>query len=144
MQNARFEEIEHTADVGIKGSAPSLPELFANFAFGMYHLIVGSLSPKAEKTKFLQITGTTFEDLLVNWLSELNYLFVVHHFISAVFSDLFITEKGAVYVLNTKLSGEDVRKYKDLIKTEIKAVTWHQLYLKETGTGYHAQVIFDV
>jgi SHS2 domain-containing protein len=144
MANARFEEIEHTADVGIKSSACSLPELFANMAYGMYYLIFGSLSPKAIKTQFLQITGASLEDLLVNWLSELNYLFAVRHFVSSVFSEIAITENGKAYVLNARLSGEDVRKYTDHVKTEIKAVTWHQLYVKKSKTDYTASVIFDI
>jgi SHS2 domain-containing protein len=144
MENAEFEEVEHTADMGIRSSASSLSALFANMAFGMYHLIFGSLTTRTGKKKLLQITGTSLDDLLVNWLNELNYLLFVRHYISSVFSDITIREEGTACLLNATLSGEDARKYQDHIKTEIKAVTWHQLYCKQTDTGYSAQIIFDV
>jgi SHS2 domain-containing protein len=143
-ESAYFKEIEHTADIGIKSHAVSIPELFANVAFGMYHLIFGRMSPVSRESKSLQLSASSYEELLVNWLSELNYLLLVHHFIVSTYSEISITEKNSVYFLNTIMWGEDVRKYYQQMKTEIKAVTYHQLYLIQNATGYNAQVIFDV
>jgi SHS2 domain-containing protein len=143
-EHAHFEEIEHTADVGIKSHADSLPELFANIAAGMYHLIFGPLSPKSEKSQSLHLSASSYEDLLVDWLSELNYLLLVHHFVVSTFSKISITDKSSVFFLDTTLWGEDVRKYYKQMKTEIKAVTYHQLHLQQDATGFKAQVIFDI
>jgi SHS2 domain-containing protein len=40
--------------------------------------------------------------------------------------------------------GEKIDPGRHEIKTEIKAVTYHGLYLRQTERGWEAQVIFDV
>ncbi|HVG36893.1 MAG TPA: archease, partial [Thermoplasmata archaeon] len=46
----RYEEIEHTADVGIRAYGATLNELFANAAEGMFSLVadLGAVKPVGE------------------------------------------------------------------------------------------------
>ena len=144
IENAYFEEIEHTADTGLKSHAPTLPQLYANMAFGMYHLVLTIGTGKQIKSRNISVAGNSLEELLVNWLSELNYLLSVHHFITSTFSDLAIASAHTGYILKAVLQGWETRDYKKHIKAEIKAVTYHQLSVEKGETGYSAQVIFDI
>jgi SHS2 domain-containing protein len=40
--------------------------------------------------------------------------------------------------------GEKIDPARHVIQTEIKAVTYHGLYVREVENGWEAQVIFDV
>jgi SHS2 domain-containing protein len=144
FKDAYFEEIEHTADIGLKSHAPTMPQLYANMAFGMYHLVLTTEPGKQTKSRNVTATGHSLEELLVNWLSELNYLLSMHHFIASSFSDLSIAPTHSGYILKATLHGWEVRDYKKEIGTEIKAVTYHQLSVETCKTGYRAQVIFDI
>ena len=143
-ENAYFEEIEHTADIGIKSNAPSLPQLFSNLAYGMFHIIFGTVVPKSEKKRILSLVGSSYEDLLIEWLTEINYLLTVRHFIIAAFSDIVITGEASSSAISAMLLGENTHNYDTKIKTEIKAVTWHQLEIIKTNQGFSTQVIFDI
>jgi len=51
-----------------------------------------------------------------------------------------ISKKG----LKAKVRGEKLDLSRHTLKTEIKAVTYHQLEVKKTAKGWEAQIIFDV
>ena len=143
-ENAYFEEIEHTADTGIKSYASSLPQLFSNMAYGMFSLIFGTLSPKAEKKYKLSLSATSYEGLLIEWLTEINFLLTVRHFIIAAYTDIEITRENSSCKISAVLWGEETNRYDTRIRTEIKAVTWHQLTIKKKARGFSTQVIFDI
>jgi SHS2 domain-containing protein len=144
IADAYFEEIEHTADIGLKSHAATLPQLFANMAFGMYCLISTARTGTPTKSKKVTVTGKSLEELLVDWLNELNYLLSVHHYIATAFSDLVITLVDDRYILKAMLQGVLLQNYKKSLKTEIKAVTYHQLSVVAYERGYSTQVIFDI
>ena len=54
-----------------------------------------------------------------------------------------ITEIDETKLLASVL-GEKLNPDRHEIYTEVKAVTYHQLYIKETNSGWEAQVIFDL
>ena len=66
-----FTFIEHTADLGVRARATSLPDLFIQAAKGMYALL-GKLEPGNQPVeKTLQLQAPDPESLLHDWLSEL-------------------------------------------------------------------------
>ena len=89
----------------------------------------------------VRVSSPTIEDLLVDYLSELLYVYSVEFFVMSDFN-VIINRGGEGYELKGVALGEPLNKEKHDIKMEIKAVTYHELEinLKE---GY-AKVLFDI
>ncbi len=136
----KYEYIDHTADVGIKIYGDNLAELFANAALGLFDIIADleKVSPNMERV--IDVEASDQEALLVRWLSELNYLFLTGEVIYKEFTikDLSQTKMMAL------VKGEKIDYNRHEIYTEVKAVTYHHLYIKEVSHGWEAQVIFDL
>jgi SHS2 domain-containing protein len=70
----------------------------------------------------------------------LNFLFFTKREIYKEFAIENLSEVN----LTAKVRGERIDYERHEIFTEVKAVTYHQLYIKETADGWEAQVIFDL
>ena len=77
---------------------------------------------------------------MVDWLGELLYLHEVDHLLFKEFRVESVGEKG----LKAVVKGEPFQEGVHVIKTEIKAVTYHQIQVKKRDGGWKAQVIFDL
>ncbi len=135
-----YEQIEHTGDIGIRIYGDSLKELFINAALGMFDLMVDTVGIGHSEVEEVDIANDNADELLVNWLSELNYLFITEQL---VFSNIDIT-RISEQELTATVSGDKINPRKNLIKKEIKAVTYHEIYVKKVKNKWKAQVIFDI
>ncbi len=129
-----FEEIEHTADVAFRAYGRDLAELFANAARGMFALEGGTAVP-ARSERRVEVEGVDRESLLVNWLNELLYLQERH---GEVYSK-FEVEEISPTRLRARVGGADAGA-----RRRIKAVTFHQLEVKQTDEGWQATLVLDV
>ncbi|NIR49285.1 archease [candidate division KSB1 bacterium] len=136
----KFEHIDHTADVGIKVYGSELSDLFTHAALGLFDIIANleKVSPNLDRS--ITVEADDREALLVRWLSELNYLFFTEREIYKEFEITEIAETRLVAIVR----GEKLDYERHEIYTEVKAVTYHRLYIKETECGWEAQVIFDL
>ena len=147
-ENLPFYEIEHTADKGIHVQGSSLEDLFINMVHGMYHIIYDDINKiknkKLKNKRSIILEESALSDLLINWLSEINFIHQVENIFITEINKLCISKKENHYVLTADLSGIDCLPYKVFVKTEIKAVTYHQVRITKIHNGYEGQVIFDV
>ena len=141
---SKFKEIDHTADIGISACGDSIPELLANLCFGMMHLIAGNIDGGDKVRYSINIEESSLSDLIVSWLSEINYLISVHHFLLSAIEEITIKENDDIFQLSAMLIGGDNRNVESELMIEIKAVTYHQLKCEKKGEEYIAQVIFDI
>ncbi|MGH7494962.1 MAG: archease [bacterium] len=137
---ARFEPIDHTADVGYRLFAPSLPDLFAVAGQALFDAITELDTVQARIQKSIFVHAADREALFVGWLSELNFLCLTEYLLFARFDIQTLSETQVTAIAH----GEKIDPQRHEIKTEIKAVTYHGLYLCEGEQGWEAQVIFDV
>jgi SHS2 domain-containing protein len=133
----RYEEIEHTADVGIRAYGRSVDDLFANAAEGMFSLIADLPAVKPVGEVEVRVAADDLPTLLLRWLSDLLY---VHETDRLLFSSFDAKVKGASVVGRAR--GEAIDKTRHELKLAIKAVTRHRLTVDpEKGV---AEVIFDI
>ena len=66
--------IEHTADIAFDVFADSFEELFIESARAWRISVVGDVAGKALSNRLINLTAESLEELLVNFLNELNYL----------------------------------------------------------------------
>ncbi len=141
---AKHELLDHTGDVGLRIWADTLPELFAEAAHGMFELMLENLSAvRPIHRREVLVRGSDLEELFVNWLSELNFLFSTEGELLSRFRIHEVTEQR----VKAQVAGERLDPLRHEIRLEIKAVTFHNLYVgpaRDEPDGWEAQVIFDI
>lgn len=130
-----YEEIPHTADWALRAWAPDLPGLLAECARGMNWLSGAELARGPAQRRTFQVQGPDRESLLVAFLSELAYLAEQEGF---AFDRFDIRLKGDR--LEVDMQGAPLQS----LSKAIKAVTYHNLKIEQTGRGLEAVVVFDV
>lgn len=144
---ANYTILDHTADTGFEVFGKTKEELFANSVAALFDLILDQsggqpASPgEREEEKSIAVEGGDIEDLLVNFLREVLYLFNGKKWVLTNCRPVEITDKS----IDAQLFGEPYDQQKHHVKTEIKAVTYHDLSVAKTSEGgWKARVIFDV
>jgi SHS2 domain-containing protein len=132
--------LEHPSDVGIEAFGHSLQEAFEYAALGLTSIIVEPASVDPSEQRFVSLKGTDPENLLVRWLSEIIYLYDGEGFLLC---DVSI-RKFSGCELEATLSGEKVAEAKHKFKTDVKAITYHQLKIEEGVNGAVARVFLDI
>ena len=134
-----FEFIDHTADAGIRVVAPTLEDLFETAGLAFTELVTSVDSVDCRVERRFKLREDDIETLLVSWLQELLYLLDTEDLVFGRFQvkihglSLKATAWGDVFDPNIHT-----------MKTEIKAVTYHQLEVAKRDQGWQAQVIFDI
>lgn len=136
-----FEYIEHTADAGMLVKGDSLHSLFTNAAQGLFEMIAVIDSIDETSTIDVQLESESVDILLVAWLDEL----VFKHETEEMFFKSVDIKSISPTELIAEVYGEPTDFDKHIVYTEIKAVTYHQLYVVQNTDGdWEAQVIFDL
>ncbi len=139
MESTFYETIDHTADIGILVKAKDVNSLYKNAALAFFDLLTGLEKIEVKKEITLHAEGSDLEELMVNWLSELLFLFDSEGWL---FRD-FQLELQDTSISATAM-GETFDPEKHEIYHYIKAVTYHMLEVKKDERGWVARVIFDI
>ena len=134
------ELFEHTADLGLRATAPDLPSLFAEMGQCLLAAIVedpAGVESRHECTILLD--GTDREFLLFDWLKHLLYLFDEGKGLYGRF-EIIVGPAG----LTAIAFGEDYDPERHVLAHEVKAITYHELKVVEHGGGWLAEVIVDI
>jgi SHS2 domain-containing protein len=138
---AKFKLIQHTADIGLRVSGVNNSEIFINAAIGMFSLI-GRIKQQ-EKTiaeYHIKLNAANLEELLVAWLSELLTLSDIHNLFFTQFQIKHLSDSSInACAQAVKINSRNIEK-----KTEIKAVTYHELNIKHDKQQIIAKVFFDI
>ncbi|HEV2755298.1 MAG TPA: archease [Actinomycetota bacterium] len=138
---ARFEILEHTADVGIKAEAVDLSGVFEQATLGLLD-IIGTWAPSAAPGDAVEIAVEAGDAgaLLVDWLGEVLY---VHDSRDAVVTSLDMSEVTPERAVGRiGVAPRDEEAYEG--GTQVKAITYHRLAVEETPDGWTATVYVDV
>ncbi len=135
----RFELVDHTADIGIVAYGADLKEVFANAAYALFSLMVDLDDVSESLRREASVTADNREDLLVEWLNELIYIFDVDNVLLKRFEITWLTDTG----LRANCFGEKIDPQRHRIKMGVKAATYHMLQVEE-GDGWRAQVLLDI
>jgi SHS2 domain-containing protein len=133
----RYEQLEHTADAFIKAHGSTLEECFENAAYAMFDQIVDVKKVEAKEGVKVKAMGEDLDELLVNFLSELLYIFDTK---KLALSEFTVLMDGNRLTCDAKGEHLDLRKHSP--KTEIKAVTYHMLKIDAKEPS--VTVLFDI
>jgi SHS2 domain-containing protein len=141
MPPGTWQVFDHTADVGFEVRARTRPELFETAALALFDLItdVSAVEVRAERRVSVEAPDT--EELLVRWLSELLFL---HDAEGEMFSRFVVSLLTPTH-LTARVGGEPFDPARHSVKTEVKAVTYHQVTVRSREDGVQeARFVVDV
>ena len=133
----RYEELDHTADAGIRAYGATLEDLFENAAAGLFSLITDLEKVRAVGEVKVRVQADDLGSLMVNWLSELLFLHETQRLLLCEFD---VALDGLT--LDAYARGERIDKRRHTLNLVVKAVTYHGL--KVDPTKGVAEVIFDI
>ena len=136
----KYEFIEHTADLGFKVFGATLEALFAHAAEAFFAALVDPETIKERTERSIRTQAAALDDLMLNWLDEFLYLYDTEGFLFRRFHIQPIRGNH----IEASASGEILDPARHEIRAGIKAVTYHQLYVKEKNGLWEAQVILDI
>ncbi len=140
-ETASFNLLDHTGDTGLILRAPSLTELFRQAAHGFYAVLLENpAAVSARDVQEITLEEDDVETLLVSWLTELNYHFSV---LGNLYREYELEISGTQ--LKAGLSGNKFDPERHQLLREIKAITFHQLEVRQIeDQNWTARVIFDI
>ena len=140
MSKPPYEILEHTADIGLRIYGRTLPELFVHSALGLVAIAVDMQNVTPSERLALSAQGADLKELLVNWLSDVLYFMDAEGW---VFSDFRVLEWKA-----DAIQAEGWGQRRSLAERSqavaVKAVTYHQISVREAAEGWEAVVYFDI
>jgi SHS2 domain-containing protein len=132
--------LSHTADVKVAIAVPSFEQLVAEGLQILQVLLAGERTVKPRIEHEIQVQGTDAADVWFRFLQEVLYRHATEAFVPANFLPDVITETS----IAGTVTGEPFDPERHEPQPEVKAVTRHGLIVKRRGTGWYAEVLFDV
>lgn len=136
----KYRILNRPSELVIKVSGKTQAELFANSAFALFDLMTEIEKVEVRDHLPLEVEGVDRDDLMVNWMRELLYLFQGSGYL---LKEIRVTEVREDYVRG-EVSGEKFDPDRHEIQREIRSVVFHQSRMQKTGDRWTAQVIFEI
>ena len=140
----KYEYLYHIADAKFRAYGSTLEEAFGNAALGMFNVMIDTSKLEASEEREIELVSSDIKMLLVEWLSELLYLFEVGEIIFSEFRIEKIEKTKEGFSLKGKASGVPIDLSCHEFDTQVKAVTLHELEVEKDKTGlFRVQVVVD-
>jgi SHS2 domain-containing protein len=139
-KSAGYRSVPHTADAGFKLWGTGLADIFVQGAHALTSLMTDRRRLQNRQVMEVEVTALDQEALLVDWLNHLLYLYDTKSFFA---KDIDILEISSNH-LKARLAGEEMDPERHVLKTGVKAATYHQLSINRHDAEWEAKIIFDL
>jgi SHS2 domain-containing protein len=135
-----FEELEHTADVRMKITAPTFLELLVEGGFALAETLYGEYHREPETVSFpIEAKGNEAVERIVNFLSELLFLTETKYLVPVSFD---LAANGCV--VSGTVAGVLFDRAKHTGGIGVKGISYSGISLAKTVAGYELIIIFDI
>jgi len=135
-----FTVFEHTADLGVRVEAATLPDALADAAAGLFAVIAGDLGQiRPILAETFTVPGSDPTWLLYDFLGELHAAFEIRRMLFREF-EVTITGDG----LEATARGERYDPTRHVLAHEVKAITQHELAVDRGPERCAATYIVDI
>lgn len=135
-----FELREHTADVAIEATGETLGGAFAAVANGLAAAQCDDLPATGGERFQFEETATNREALLFDYLDRCIYERDVRS-VLPVAHDATVQPTNGTWTVRASARGVPLE---EIAAREVKAVTYSEMEIRETDTGWYAYVVLDV
>lgn len=143
MSTTSFRYLDHMTDVIVEAFGNTLEDAFANSARGL----VNAMFELSEVIPNMEIKicadGYDLESLLYNWLEKIILVMLIDNIIISNLK-VNISERNGYYSIIGVATGEHIDLQKHHYKIEIKAVTYHEMTIKQDCTGVTIRFLLDL
>ena len=136
----KYELTDHTADFGIRVFGTDLNNLFENAAQALFHMIADIPVADQASEYDIKLEGDDLPDLMAVWMRELLYFWTGKRMLVSGAEIVSLSENFLTGKVRAVHFAPDIHE----IRHEIKAVTYHDLRVEQTSTGWEATLILDV
>lgn len=139
-----FEYLDHTADVQLHAWGPTLEAAFAAVGLAMFNYMtpIDAINMDESCTRVVEASGHDLDSLLFSWLDELLFIFSTE---LLVFSDIKVTALDRQeYKITATGRGEKFDRTRHEIGTEVKAITYSAMQIREQEGDAEVFVIVDI
>jgi SHS2 domain-containing protein len=141
MENRKnYRVTARQSELAVKVTGISQADLFANSALALFDVMTDVEKIDVKERLALEVEGTDRDDLLVNWMRELLYLYQGSGYLLKLFQIREVKDT----VIKAEVGGEKIDPDRHEITQEIAAVAYHQSRMTKTGNLWTAQLIFGV
>ena len=124
-----YRYLDHMTDAIIEAYGGTLEEAFENAARGLNDTMIDLKTVRPNREIKIAATGHDLQSLLFDWLDKVMLLLVADGIVMSEFS-VKIKQKGG-YSLEGVAKGEKLDLDRHSYKVEIKAVTYHEMQVRQ-------------
>ncbi len=137
----KYDYFEHTADIGIKAYGKNIEEAFENSALAITNIITKTENVSKNKRIKINVNAENIEALFYEWLEAIIIKFDTQ---KLVFSEFKVNIDKKNNKLRAICLGEKFNLEKHEIGSEIKAITYHQMEIKEKQGKWQINFVPDI
>jgi SHS2 domain-containing protein len=141
MENQkRYRITTRHSELAVRVLGNSQADLFANSAFALFDVMTEVAKVDIKDRIPVEVEGTDRDDLMVNWMSELLYLYQGSGYLLKEFH----IREAKDRLVKAEVCGEKIDPDRHEINQEIRGVAYHQSRIQKTGDQWTAQLIFEI
>lgn len=141
MENpSKYRLTRRQSELAVRITGGSQADLFANSAFALFDVMADVSKIEIKERMNLEVEGTDRDDLMVNWMRELLYLYQGSGYLLGEFNIREVSDT----LVKAEVCGEKIDPDRHEIKQEIGSVAFHKSRMEKTGNQWTAQVIFEL
>lgn len=135
--------IDHPADIAVEVNAESIEALFEISAEAWKATALENSSSESPFEFKIELESLSLEELLVEFLSELNFKLFGEKLVYSK-TKAFTIEEDSIFRVKAELYFEDFNPLLHQVKNEIKAITFHQMNIQKKNNTYSTKIVFDI
>ena len=136
----KYRITKHQSELAVRITGSSQADLFANSAFALFDVMTDPADIEIKERIPLEVEGSDRDDLMVNWMRELLYLYQGSGYLLKEFKISQVKDT----IVKAEVCGEKIDPDRHEIKQEIAAVAFHKSRMEKTGNQWIAQLIFEL
>jgi len=144
MLSRGYRFLDHMTDAVIEAYGTTLEETFENAAMALCDTMIDlkTVTPQSEFKFFVK--GDDLYSLLFNWLDQVMLMLVADGMALSQFSVKISQQNDNRYQLEGIAKGEPLELSRHRYKVEIKAVTYHEMEIKQEKNIITARFLLDL
>ena len=141
MENqTKYRITKRQTELAVRITGNSQADLFVNSGFALFDVMTDVEKIEVKERVPLEVEGTDRDDLMVNWVRELLYLYQGSGYLLKEFKINEVKDT----IVKAEVCGEKIDPDRHEIKQEIASVASHKSRMQKTGNQWIAQVIFEL
>jgi SHS2 domain-containing protein len=141
MENQKnYRLTKHQSEIAVRVLGNSQANLFANSALALFDVMTDVRMIEVKERLPLEVEGADRDDLMVNWMRELLYLYQGSGYLLREFQVREVKDT----IVRAEVCGEKIDPDRHEIIQEIASVASHKSRMEKTGNQWTAHLIFKI